>query len=59
MASMPHSSGTGSGFTPCMSIDMRAFHGRTYDLTAIADCETGPGSGVLLPQALTLTYFLY
>lgn len=31
---------------PRLDIDMCAFLGRTYSLKAIADYETGPGSGV-------------
>ncbi len=36
---------------PRPGIDMRAFLGRTYNLKAIADCKTGPGSDVSLETA--------
>jgi uncharacterized protein (UPF0332 family) len=38
---------------PRLSVDMRAFLGRTYLLKAIADYETGPGSEVSLEMAQT------
>jgi hypothetical protein len=37
---------------PRLDIDMCAFLGRTYSLKAIADYETGPGSGVSPEMAL-------
>jgi uncharacterized protein (UPF0332 family) len=36
---------------PTITRDMRAFLGRTYNLKAIADYETGPGSNVTVAQA--------
>lgn len=36
---------------PRMDIDLRAFLGRTYNLKAIADYETGPGSEVSAEMA--------
>ena len=36
---------------PRMDIDLRAFLGRTYNLEAIADYETGPGSEVSAEMA--------
>ena len=36
---------------PTIDRDLRAFLGRTYNLKAIADYETGPGSKVSIPQA--------
>lgn len=36
---------------PHFDIGLRAFLGRTYDLKAIADYETGPGSEVTVEQA--------
>jgi uncharacterized protein (UPF0332 family) len=36
---------------PRFDIDLRAFLGRTYNLKAIADYETGPGSEVTSEQA--------
>ena len=36
---------------PRFDLELRAFLGRTYDLKAIADYETGPGSGVSIEQA--------
>jgi uncharacterized protein (UPF0332 family) len=37
---------------PRMGIDLRAFLGRTYNLKAIADYETGPGSEVSAEMAI-------
>jgi uncharacterized protein (UPF0332 family) len=36
---------------PRFDLELRAFLGRTYDLKAIADYETGPGSGVSVERA--------
>jgi uncharacterized protein (UPF0332 family) len=36
---------------PRFDMDLRAFLGRTYNLKAIADYETGPGSQVTAEQA--------
>jgi uncharacterized protein (UPF0332 family) len=36
---------------PAISLEMRAFLGRTYNLKAIADYETGPGSKVTTARA--------
>jgi uncharacterized protein (UPF0332 family) len=36
---------------PRFDLDLRAFLGRTYNLKAIADYETGPGSEVTVGQA--------
>src|SRR5690348_8957796 len=36
---------------PRFDIELRTFLGRTYDLKAIADYETGPGSEVTVEQA--------
>jgi uncharacterized protein (UPF0332 family) len=36
---------------PRFDLELRAFLGRTYDLKAIADYQTGPGSEVSIEQA--------
>ena len=36
---------------PRFDLDLRAFLGRTYNLKAIADYETGPGAEVTVDQA--------
>ena len=36
---------------PRFDLELRAFLGRTYDLKAIADYETDPGSAVTVGQA--------
>jgi hypothetical protein len=36
---------------PRGDLELRAFLGRTYDLKAIADCESGPGGRITAAQA--------